>query len=270
MKLTPALTVFIFCLIMISCEKDKQIITENTDIPLITKILIDGVSRHEYTYNEANLPGEEKSKLFYTHHIYNDNNQLVKSDYYMDEAMFSSSGSVVDAAMNRTEWASPENTSLSLTRAYMYNDEGQVIRVTYIRPSVTNSEYSDYTWENDRISRQTMYWKGETAGYIEYLYDEKGNLSKETKYLSYNGGNAVLTTSTDYLYDNMQNPYLSFKRLMIPGIYTNTNNITKETYTIFIDVPPGTEDVHVIENTYEYNNLGYPVKVNGEAEYVYR
>jgi hypothetical protein len=270
MKLRSIFTGLFFCLILISCEKNRQITTENTDIPLITKILIDGVSHQEYTYNEANLPGEEKSKLFYTRHIYNDNNQLVKSEYYMDEAMFSSSGYVVEAAMSRTEWASPENTTLSLTRAYEYNDVGQVIRITYIRPSVTNSEYSDYTWDNDRITRQTMYWNGATAGYIDYLYDERGNLSRETKYMSFTGGDIVLTAATDYLYDNMHNPYGSFKRLMTPGIYTNPNNITRETYTLHYVISQGTEQVQVKENTYEYNRLGYPVKVNGEAEYVYR
>jgi hypothetical protein len=60
----------------------------------------------------------------------------------------------------------------------------------------------------------------------------------------------------------MKNPYLSFRRFMTPGKYTNQNNITRETYTIHFDVDQWTEKVQVQNNTYEYNSSGYPVKVN--------
>ena len=68
----------------------------------------------------------------------------------------------------------------------------------------------------------------------------------------------------------MNNPYQSFKRLTNPGVFTNRNNITKETYTLNFDVDPSIEKVQITENSYEYNDMGYPVKVNGMTEYIYK
>lgn len=115
-----------------------------------------------------------------------------------------------------------------------------------------------------------MYWKNEISGYFDFFYDGNGNLFKEVKYLVPSTGLAQLLTTTDFEYDNKENPYRSFKRLMTPGIYTNRNNITKETYTLHIEVDPWTEKVHTTENIYEYNDIGYPVRVNGTVEYVYK
>jgi hypothetical protein len=67
----------------------------------------------------------------------------------------------------------------------------------------------------------------------------------------------------------MHNPFIAFKRLITPGINTNPNNITKETYTIHFEVDKWTQQVTITNNSYEYDHRGYPVKVNGEAEYVY-
>ena len=53
----------------------------------------------EFTYNEANLVTEEKSKFFYTKHNYNENNQLISSDSYWDLSMASSNSTVVEAGM---------------------------------------------------------------------------------------------------------------------------------------------------------------------------
>ena len=261
---------FVFSLVFFSCEKDKQIIVENTDIPLISKVLIGGESFLEYTYSDANLILEEKNKSTYTKHSYNDKNLLTTSEFYIDPASYSSLWSEVEASMNRKEWVNPDNTAKSLTKTYEYNDKEQLIRVAYIRLSVSNSEYSEFTYENGRIIRQTMYWQNEISNYIDYFYDGKGNLIKQTKYRVPATGTAELLTTTEYEFDNMQNPYQSFKRLITPSIYTNQNNITKETYTIHFEVDASVQKVGVITNTYEYNDKGYPVKVNGEAEYVYK
>ena len=106
--------------------------------------------------------------------------------------------------------------------------------------------------------------------YIDYLYDEKGNLVKETKYHVPSPGVADLWTTTEYEYDALRNPFQSFKRLMTPGEYTNQNNITKQTYTIHFKVDPLTQSIQVTNYTYVYNDNGYPIKVNGEAEYIYQ
>ncbi|MGB3922692.1 MAG: hypothetical protein WBL00_02045, partial [Bacteroidales bacterium] len=87
------------------------------------------------------------------------------------------------------------------------------------------------------------------------------------------GGSVELSTTTEYEFDDMHNPYLAFKCLLSPGRYTNPNNITKETYTLHFEVDKvdkWIQKVHVTINTYEYNSKGYPTKVNGEVEYIYK
>jgi hypothetical protein len=257
-------------LILIACEKDEHLIVENTVIPLLEKVVFGDVVYLEYTYNDANLLFEEKSKFHYTRHSYNDINQLVKSDFYWDISMASSDISVIEAAMKREEWVNPDNTPKSLTHSLEYNNNGQLIRKSYIRPSASNPEYNEFSYENDRISRQTMYWENRISGYIDYIYDERGNLIRETKYYVSAEGVTELLTTTEYEFDGMNNPFQAFKRLMRPGKYTNPNNILKETYTIHFNVDQWIEKVQITSNTYEYNDAGYPVRVNGEIEYIYR
>ena len=131
-----------FSLVLFSCTKEKQLIIENTDIPLISKVLIGGETYMEYSYNEANLVSEEKSKFHYSKHTYNGNNQLTASDFYWDLSIASSNSSVIEAAMNRKEWVNPDNTPKSISHSLEYNSRGQLIRKSYIRPSV---EYSRIT-----------------------------------------------------------------------------------------------------------------------------
>lgn len=259
-------SLFFFSLILFSCEKDNTPFIENGGIPLLSKVLVDGELFYEYSYNEANLVTEEKHQYHYTRHYYNNSKQLLRSDYYVDPDMFSSTM----PAMNREEWVNPRNTEKSLTTTFDYDSEGQLIRKTYERPSVSHSEFSEYTWENNRISRKTMYWNNEQSGYIDYEYDNKGNLVKEEKYMLGQDGSVTIWTSTEYEFDNMNNPYQSFERLISPGKYTNLNNIIKEIYTVHSDYDMGIDDVSVLEYSYEYDINGYPLMVNGNIAYIYK
>ena len=54
-----------------------------------------------------------------------------------------------------------------------------------------------------------------------------------------------------------------------PGIYTNENNIVKETLTL-MDNTPGVDSIQVTESTYEYNDQGYPVTKDGFIRYEYK
>lgn len=259
-------------LVLFSCEKakEKQLIVENKDIPLISKVIMDNETYMEYTYNEANLPIEEKSKFHYTRHFYNDMNQITSSDFYWDISIASNNSAVVQAAMSRTEWVNPQNTPKSLSHEYIYSTDGLLSQKAFISTSDNTPEFNSFTYENGRISRQTMFWTNGSTGFIDYVYDQKGNLTKESRYDVQAGGITTLSTTTEYEYDKMPNPYLAFRRLLTPGIYTNLNNITKETYTLNFDVDPSIEKVQVKTNTYEYNDRGYPVKVNGTVEYLYK
>ena len=108
-------------LMLFSCEKETYLSVENSDIPLLSKIKVDGKLFLEYGYNNANLLTEEKTRFNYTRHSYNDDNQLKTSEFYIDPAMFSSLWSVIEAANKREEWVNPDNTEKSLTQTFDYN-----------------------------------------------------------------------------------------------------------------------------------------------------
>jgi hypothetical protein len=182
----------------------------------------------------------------------------------------SSNSSVLEAAMSRKEWVNPENTPKSISHVLKYNIMKHIIRKSFIRPSGDNSDIVEFLYENDRIVRLTGYYKNSISNYTDYLYDNYGNIIKQTSYHMSSAGITELSTTTEYEYDNMHNPYQSFKRLLTPGIYTNPNNITKEICTLNFDVDLSIEKVQITENTYKYNDKGYPLKVNRLTEYVYK
>jgi hypothetical protein len=272
MEMRKLIVLLLFSPILFACSKKENIqqTPENADIPLINKILINGTIYKEYAYNEVNLLSEEKSKFQYEKHNYNDRNQVITSDFYFDISMASSSSAVIEAAMQRTEWVNPGNTSKSLTQTFVYNDQGQVIRKNYLRTSDPNPDYSEFTYENDKITRITGYYKNVVRGYRVFSYDTKGNVITQLQYMVSDEGISQLAATTDYEYDSKFNPFRAFGRLLEPGIYTNLNNIVKETYTLNSPVQSIVENVQVTNNTYEYNLIGYPVRVNGSTEYVYR
>ncbi len=262
------LLIFIITLFFISCEKDNQFIIEISDTPLLSSVYVGGEIYMKYTYNAENLVTEEKSKFHYTKHTYNGINQLITSDIYWDMRIASSSSSVLEEAMNRKEWVNPDNTPKSISHVLEYNSMN-IIRKSFIRPE-GSSDIMEFLYEGDRIVRATGYYNGSISGYTDYLYDKKGNLIRATRYNMSPAGIAELTTTTEYEYDNFHNPYQSFRCLITPGIYTNPNNIIKETYTLNFDVDPSIEKVQIKEYTYKYNANGYPRKVNSETEYVYK
>jgi hypothetical protein len=171
--------------------------------------------------------------------------------------------------MNRTEWVNPDNTPLDISHLFAYDKGGKVLRESYVHPSVNNTDYSEFKYEDNRIIRTTGYYNNAISGYTDYQYDTDGNIIKQMQYFVSNEGIATLSATTEFEYDQMYNPYHSFKRLISPGIYTNPNNIIKETYTLNFDPGIYTERIQVKENVYEYNNQGYPVRINGSTEYVY-
>ena len=269
MKINLIYIALISCAILFSCKKDNQLINEKINNPLISKVLINGGSYNEYSYNAANLISEEKNNFRFIKHIYNDKNLLAESDFYFDFSLDSSNIQLIKTSTSPINWVNPQNTEKSLAEVFEYNANGQLVKITFKRPLSSISEFSEFIYTNDRISRQTMYYDNKISGHIDYLYDGIGNLTKLTKYVVSTGTEDMMTT-TYYEYDNMENPFKSFKMLMDPGINTNQNNIIKETYTISFAVASSIDKVQITETTYDYNNKGYPIKVNGTMTYVYK
>lgn len=258
---------------ILSCQKEELLNDANgvkSDVPLLSKVLVDNQLLYEYSYNDSSLITEDKSKFDLTVHHYNGKGLLGSTKFYGIDDILSSDAQISQAAMNSKVWVTAENGVKGGSMTYEYNEYGQLIKTTYLWPLSTISEYSVFSYDsNNKISRQTMYWGTLPTGYINYSYDGKGNLIKETLYNLPSDGAAELITTTQYDFDNEQNPYRSFGKMTIPGINTNKNNIIKETYTIHLTAALGPDKVKISSNTYVYNGLGYPVSKNGNVTYIY-
>ncbi len=249
----------------VACEKEITPIVENVGVPLITKEIYSDDLYTEFTYNEQNLLKERKSKWFYTLYHYDAYNWLRSTDMYEDPGIFSSNWVTAQAAMNRVDWVNPENTNKSGRASYTYKNQIlESIIILRIPGGVQNKSTFEYG-EKGRIVNQVFYSEGEPSGRIVYTYDESGNVSKEEQYYG-----AALSSTRLYEYDNKHNPFAVFGHLLTPGIYTNENNIIKETFILANNTDPNIETVHVTESTYEYNDQNYPVAKNGYISYEYK
>jgi hypothetical protein len=259
----------LFTVTLFSCKKEDPIVVERNSTGLLTRVIISGETYMEYTYLNSGLIYEEKSKFHYTKHTYNSSNLVEKSESYWDPSIFSSSSDVLNEAMKRKEWVNPQNTPKSATNTYFYGKNGQLNKST---ANLSNGTINITTYDcndHNRISRQTFYSENSPSGYIDFFYDEPGNLIKRLHYYILTDGTDQLQTTTEYEYDTMHNPYLAFRQLLNPCRYTNLNNITKETYTLHFEVDSWIQKVQITTNKYEYNELGYPLKVNDETVYEY-
>lgn len=252
----------ILIVILSACEKDDAGLSYS-NAGLLYQVKFDSELFYEYTYNDSKQIVEEKSKLHYTKHNYQ-RGKLISSDHYVDPGMFSSSSLIADSAWYRKEWVNPTNTEINSTKTYTYDKEGRIFKSeNYLGICVYS--YDD----KNRINRQNFYHENECTGYIDYTYDDKDNLITRLHYWILATGESELQTTTVYEFDNKHNPYKAFNNLMIPGRYTNTNNIVKETYTIHFDVDQSVDNVQITENSYKYNSNGFPIKKNESETYIY-
>ncbi|OFX59638.1 MAG: hypothetical protein A2066_14135 [Bacteroidetes bacterium GWB2_41_8] len=261
--------IILISILFSSCEKGDDSIIKRNSNGLLSRILISGELYQEFTYTNSGLIYEEKSCGTYIKYTYNSDNQLERQDYYIDPALYSSSMQVITEAQKRKEWANPNNVPKSVTNTYSYPKTGQFIERYVDRTNGTQS-YAKYELnEKGLVSKQIFYDDDKPTGYIDYLYDGQGNLTRKMHYFISADGKSYLSNETEYEFDNKRNPYFPFKKLLNPGLYTNLNNITKETYTLYGELPVEIERVQITTHTYEYNESGYPIKVDGIWVYEY-
>jgi hypothetical protein len=277
MKLRIISFCVLFVSILYSCKKEDLSSglnsgkNPNASLPLLSQVLIDNQSAYEYIYNDSSQLTTEKSKFDFSINQYNALGQLVSTEYYGNDAVLSGDAQVVQAAMSSPVWVCSTTGVKGGTLSYNYNDKGQLIKTSYARPVTTNSEYSQFTYDAiGRINRQTMYWADAATGYIDYTYDNKGNLVKELLYNLPSAGVEELITTTQYEFDSKLNPYKLSSKILLPGENTNPNNIIKETYTIHMNPDQGSDKVQVATTSYTYNTLGYPVTKNENTTYIYK
>jgi hypothetical protein len=249
----------LICLLffLLSCSKEH---VENAFIDgemLLSSILIDGQEYYKYVYDEEGRILEEKSKFYYTCYRYA-GARLSHSDHYVDVSIYSSSLIRTD----REEWVNPENTEKYSSMKYDYDEEGRLLECcNYLGCSkfVYNS--------SGRISRRVFYREEKVEGFQDYSYDQSGNLEVQKHYFVTEDGQEILQSTREFEYDDKKNPFQVMSELMLPGKYTNPNNIIREIYTCNAEAK---NEVSISEYSYIYNDQSYPVKRDENLEYVYQ
>ena len=252
---------------MLSCEEKtyNELSGEGT---LLKEIVEDGEIVFIYTYNDANLVKEEKSKYYYTEHFYNNKDQLTQTDYYFDASLAGNNTDVLQEAPDRTDWVTPENTERSSYTTFEYSYSGMLTSSTIHNPDNSNNQ-STYEYNNELIEKKISYSDGQRSVMQVYFYDQNNNLIKLEKYHYSSESEPILYSTNEYFFDSKNNPYISFRALMIPGEHTNKNNIIKEVYTIYSPDDGSVEEVQTNEYSYNYNAKEFPVKRSDGIEYTY-
>lgn len=264
MKALNVVLIFLVCFSFLSCNNDDNFEEPQVE-GLLKTVLIGGEVYQKFTYNKAALIEEEKSKFHYSKYLYSNMDRLAKSEHYWDESIASSNSYVLEDALKRTEWVSPKNTDLDVFTTYEYDKYGELQKTITNRLQNDIVSTSNYKC-NSNGQIETRTWKNDFGpeSFDRYYYDSVGNLIKEERFYG-----VELQTTTEYEFDNKNNPYFSFRSLLIPGQNTNVNNIVKETYTLHFEVDKFIQPVQITEYSYEYNSMDYPVKRSDGWEYKY-
>ncbi|MCX6267059.1 MAG: hypothetical protein NTW16_06840 [Bacteroidetes bacterium] len=234
---------------------------DKPDTPLLRQIYIDSELFSEYTYTIENRISEEKSKYLYVKYFYNKKNQIISSATYLDPSVASSNSDILEAGKLRKEWVNPENSTDRKQTTYEYNTNGQLMKMNEL------SGYCTFKFDSkNRICSQVFYQNEKINRRVEYRYDKRGNVTEMCNYEIDEYGKPLLVTTHEYEFDHKVNPFKSFGVIMMPGKYTNSNNITEEVYTLNIMV----NQKQITKYYYVYDEKGYPVSVNKNMTYIYK
>ncbi len=267
MKSVNLLILLLTAFLMLTCQEKtyNELTGEGT---LLKEVAANGEIYYKYSYTEADFVKEEKSEYHYTEHHYNNKNQLVQSDFYVDESVSSSNSTILGETMNRAEWVTPENTEMDSYATFEYDNTGQLKKTTQYNLRDSSSTYATYSYNDGKIEKRTSFSNDKPTMLNVYYYDQYGNLIKEEIYNFNIDGKPEISASTEYQFDDKNNMFISFRALMIPGEHTNKNNILKKIYTILAE-DGSVKDIQTTEYSYEYNAKGFPERRSDGFEYTY-
>jgi hypothetical protein len=220
----------------------------------------------ELTYNQNCMIYESIERFSYKKYAYDDQNRLLKVEqaFLFDPlSCYMSPGSSIET------YTDPRKAKIMQYSSFAYDSTGRLTRKSNYFVDKGNDllvSYQTYDYDHDLIIKLSICNPlGQLNQYHAYQYDENGNIIQDDYYLLENGADAKLQSSSVYEFDDKSNPYIIFAGEGNPGLFTNRNNILKEN-SVFYNA--GEESQNSIRNSYEYNTLGYPVKVN-DMEYTY-
>jgi hypothetical protein len=248
--------IFIILLCFTMCKKqeiNEDLCYSNT---LISQINSGDLAVHGLTYNGNCLVNESTQPFVYKRFSYDADNTLRK----VEEAFTLNSFSCVMIPGLPVE-SDPRKARINAFSEFEYDDALNLSKksVYFIKDGHSQlTSWATYEYANGNIVKVSWYNpQGELTQYNDYTYDNNGNIIRDDQYSNNSGIKLLRTVICEF--DNKNNPYRVFACEGEPGIYTNRNNITKET---MISYNGSTESSYSILHVYEYNNLDYPVRIN--------
>ena len=250
-----SLLILIISLCFTTCKKEENenLCYSNT---LISQVNSGDLAVHGLTYNSNCLIYESTEPFIYKKFSYDAQNMLNKVEVAYSLNPFS-----CVMIPGQSLESDPRKASVSEYSEFKYDDDLRLTKkLNYFinngNPQLTS--YQTYDYENDKIVKLSTFNPQELLiQYHDYKYDDNVNITRDDQYI--NSPAIKLVNTTTYEFDNKNNPYLVFACEGNPGKYTNRNNIITETSVSYY----GTSESHNTRvNVYEYNTLGYPVKIN--------
>jgi len=252
----------IIFLLVYSCEKENRH-PDYQRSDLIRQIGNSEADMQVFTYYNTGSIYEYLTRFSYTKYYYDSHNRLVKSE--IARSLNPLSCAIIPGT-GFEDGEDPRKAKPGEFTEYDYNVEGKLAeKHSYIVYDDVPQHlgYEVYRYEGDRVVRKDTYNpQDQLSAYFTYQYDSNGNATEESYFLAQQDGEGVLYYRILAEFDNMHNPLSVFAVEGTPGPHTNANNIVRLTN---IDYYGDTPYSHTTEYEYEYNNLGYPVLVNGVA-----
>jgi hypothetical protein len=258
------ITILINC-----CTKDND---EHSQNNYLKKVKTGGYVVEQYSYNNDNLIEEVRGTMFYRKFNYS-NGRLTKEEMAASPDLSSSSSMI-----NRShDLIDPSKVKISMYLLYEYDMNDRLARKlcyvdesgTFVFRSMITYEYN----ENNLVSKSLLCDSDSTVTqYFTYRYDSNGNVIEEDYYYYLfipPGTGPKHSYNKVFEYDTFFNPYAVLIQTGDPGLYTNSNNITRVKFQSFEQVP-GLPDSKETINSYKYNNeSGYPISLNETEEFIY-
>lgn len=265
----PISFVLMALLFFVSCKKDTLQQPANQTYYSIQSVVSNGKISHQFIYNNQGKIIEDQSIYYCNRYFYDHNNRLLKQETAADANAYSA---LMPA---KTELMTAQNADFTLSSIYEYNRAGNITTISNYTKKNNQfelvSKWSLVYIGNAIVKRSLSGVSNNTTQFFEYQYDGKGNLSAEKYYSYINPTNVIpqLIREVFYQYDHKNNPFIIFKNLGNPGLFSNANNIIQTHQTIYGNSPM-THINKTTEFTYEYNNKGFPIRENQDYSYQYK
>ncbi|MGV3589932.1 MAG: hypothetical protein ACO1OF_23190, partial [Adhaeribacter sp.] len=258
------LPLILFLVTLFSCTEEKNVAPQAKNSWLIKEIkALSGKTATRFVYDASGKILETESLNYYNKFYYNQQGDLIKQENAIDPNSFSSS-----TLNQRTELMTAANAEISSYTLYEFNPNNQLITAKYYQKQNNAFIYTSrrsFEYTDSLITRVNIHDATDRiTQYNTFSYDSSGNVSKEHYYSSPNqsaGATPQLIHTVTFLYDTKNNPFRIYRKLGLPGLYTNPNNIIEVQTTSFTNTP-GIPQSSTAKNTYEYNAVDYPVKEN--------